>query len=157
MNKTTGSLIVIVLYGLATYAGYYVLQNFPTGNALIDLLQADIAATVIIYVGSIMVRNASMYDAYWSVGPLLFLVYWLEMVDEVSVRAMLVSGLVFIWGVRLTYNWYRGWTDMKHEDWRYVDLKKKTKFFYPFVNLMGIHIFPTILVFLGALPLEKLK
>jgi len=154
MNKTTGSLIVIVLYGLATYAGYYVLQNFPTGNALIDLLQADIAATVIIYVGSIMVRNASMYDAYWSVGPLLFLVYWLEMVDEVSVRAMLVSGLVFIWGVRLTYNWYRGWTDMKHEDWRYVDLKKKTKFFYPFVNLMGIHIFPTILVFLGALPLE---
>ena len=43
---------------------------------------------------------------------------------------------------------------MKHEDWRYVDLKTKTKFFYPFVNLMGIHIFPTILVFLGALPLE---
>ncbi len=154
MNKTTGTLIVIALYALATYTGYYVLQNYATGNALIDLLQADIAATVVIFVGSIVVRNASMYDAYWSVAPLLFLVYWLEIADEISVRAMIVSGLVFIWGARLTYNWYRGWTDMKHEDWRYVDLKKKTKFFYPFVNLMGIHIFPTILVFLGALPLE---
>lgn len=154
MNKTTGTLIVTVLYGIATYVGYYVLQNYDTGNALINLLQADIAATVVIFVGSIVVRNASMYDAYWSVAPILFLVYWLELADEVSVRAMIVSGLVFIWGARLTYNWYRGWTDMKHEDWRYVDLKKKTKFFYPFVNLMGIHIFPTILVFLGALPLE---
>jgi steroid 5-alpha reductase family enzyme len=154
MNKTTGTLIVIALYILATYTGYYVLQNYATGNALIDLLQADIAATVVIFVGSIVVRNASMYDAYWSVAPILFLVYWLELADEVSARAMIVSGLVFIWGARLTYNWYRGWTDMKHEDWRYVDLKKKTKFFYPFVNLMGIHIFPTILVFLGALPLE---
>jgi steroid 5-alpha reductase family enzyme len=153
-SKLIGTAVVILLYAIATYTGIYVLQNYPTGNTLIDLLQADIAATVVVFVGSIVTRNASMYDAYWSVAPIAFVFFWLFQADEVSVRAMIVAGLVAYWGVRLTYNWYRGWPNLKHEDWRYADLKAKTKFFYPFVNLTGIHLMPTLMVFAGALPLQ---
>jgi len=115
-------------------------------------LRADIAATIVVFIGSGMFKNASVYDPYWSLAPILFLLYWLNMADIITTRAIIASALVFIWGIRLTYNWYRSWRDLSHEDWRYVNLKTKTKYAYPFVNLMGIHLFPTFLVFIAALP-----
>ena len=49
-SKLIGTAVVVLLYAIATYTGIYVLQNYPTGNTLIDLLQADIAATVFVFV-----------------------------------------------------------------------------------------------------------
>jgi len=36
-------------------------------------------------------------------------------------------------------------------DWRYVALKQKLGVFWLPVNLLGIHLFPTVLVYLGEL------
>jgi steroid 5-alpha reductase family enzyme len=36
-------------------------------------------------------------------------------------------------------------------DWRYRDLQAQTGVFWPVVNLCGIHLFPTVLVYLGCL------
>ncbi len=150
--KTIGTLKIAGVYATAIFTAFFVIKNYPTGNLVIDLLQADISATIVVFVGSGMFKNASVYDPYWSIAPILFLWYWLSMADEITVRAMVASTLVLIWGLRLTYNWYRSWPDLSHEDWRYRQLKKKTKYFYPFVNLLGIHLFPTFLVFIASLP-----
>ena len=40
-----------------------------------------------------------------------------------------------------------------HEDWRYVDIRDKTGRAYWLVSLSGLHLFPTVLVYLGCLPL----
>jgi steroid 5-alpha reductase family enzyme len=69
------------------------------------------------------------------------------------IRKWVVFLLVTAWGVRLTHNWYRGWTGLDHEDWRYINLKRQTKGMYWWVSFSGIHLFPTVLVFLGCLPL----
>lgn len=67
-----------------------------------------------------------------------------------SLRAVAVIALVAIWGARLTYNWGRGWRGMDHEDWRYVDIRRRTGRLYWPVSLAGIHLFPTLMV-LGGL------
>jgi len=72
-------------------------------------------------------------------------------------RHWLVGALVILWSVRLTHNWARGWTGLSHVDWRYIDLQNKTGVFFPLVDLFGIQLFPTLLVFLGTLPLWYLS
>ena len=68
-------------------------------------------------------------------------------------RSALAFALVCAWGIRLTWNWARGWTGLEHEDWRYGQLAEQTGRWYWLVSFSGIHLFPTVLVFLGCLPL----
>jgi steroid 5-alpha reductase family enzyme len=43
----------------------------------------------------------------------------------------------------------RGWRGFGHEDWRYVELRRKTGALYWLVSFAGLHAFPTIIVFLA--------
>jgi steroid 5-alpha reductase family enzyme len=63
-----------------------------------------------------------------------------------------VTVLIALWGGRLTWNWLRGWQGLGHEDWRYLDLRRKTGAAYWLVSFAGIHMAPTLWVFLGMLP-----
>ena len=117
---------------------------------------ADIAATFVIFGFSTLYRNSSLYDPYWSVAPVPIVLYWAfnPVVTGVNgIRQVLAVSLVTIWAVRLTYNWFRRWEGLKHEDWRYSDLREKMGRRYVFIDLTGIHLFPTIQVFLGCLAL----
>jgi steroid 5-alpha reductase family enzyme len=125
---------------------------------MLKLLIIDLILTILIFLQSVILKNASMYDMYWSVLPFFFLGYWLFEfhVETLNYRMMLTILMVTIWSFRLTYNWYRGWKGIKHEDWRYKNLRSKTGVFYPLINFLGIHLFPTILVFLASMPLESI-
>src|SRR6185369_16562304 len=83
---------------------------------------ADVAATVAVFAFSVAFNNSSFYDAYWSVAPIAIVFYWLHCaVPEANgLRELIATALVCAWGVRLTYNWARGWGGLGHEDWRYV-------------------------------------
>ena len=63
------------------------------------------------------------------------------------------SCLLCVWAFRLTSNWAVHWYGMNFEDWRYRDIHKQTGLFYWPVSFLGIHLMPTILVFLGCLAL----
>jgi len=124
-------------------------------SVLVRALVADVLATVVIFAFSIAFANASFYDAYWSVAPPFLAGYFLLVQDAtLDVRTLLVLSLVFAWAVRLTHNWARGWQGLQHEDWRYIDLRAKTGKAWWLVNLLGIHLFPTFLVFLGCIALQ---
>ena len=65
-------------------------------------------------------------------------------------RQLMLMGGILLWGTRLTVNWASGWTGIDHEDWRYTMFRKR----YPtpvfeFINLFGLHGFPTVMVFAG--------
>lgn len=113
---------------------------------------ADFAATVVIYLFGLAFRNASFYDAYWSVIPPFLAGYLAWAAGGVDARVAIALVIVLYWAVRLTANWARGWTGLEHEDWRYIDLRAQTGMFYQAVNFLGIHLFPTVLVFFGCLP-----
>ena len=112
---------------------------------------ADLTATLAVFGYSALLRNSSMYDAYWSVAPPLLLAGGMALVGP-SPRGWLLLGVLSAWAVRLTLNWYRGWPDLSHEDWRYRDLARKTGAAYWLVSLAGLHLFPTLCVVAGLLP-----
>ena len=57
-----------------------------------------------------------------------------------------------IWAVRLTGNWVYAFPGLHHEDWRYGPMKEQAGRLEPVVDLMGIHVIPTLQVFLGMVP-----
>jgi steroid 5-alpha reductase family enzyme len=117
---------------------------------------ADTAATVAVFVFSVAFDNTSVYDPYWSVAPLAIAPYLASRPEAASApsgRQVLVIALVALWGLRLTYNWSIGYPGLGHEDWRYVDIRKKTGRAYWLASFFGLHYFPTVVVFLGCLPL----
>ncbi|MGF1465910.1 MAG: DUF1295 domain-containing protein [Sandaracinaceae bacterium] len=116
---------------------------------LLRAFVADVAGTVVVFGGSVALRNSSVYDPYWSVAPpLLWAVWALE--RGVDARSLLVGVLVLAWGVRLTFNWARGWAGLQHEDWRYRDIRSRTGPVYWVVSFLGIHLMPTVVVFVGC-------
>ncbi len=153
-SRTLSFMVCAVAYlfavGIALVAAYI----FRTYPLLYVIGIADLVATAVIFAWSYAYNNTSLYDAYWSVIPIVITIALLITswpLQGPLLRALLVSGCILWWGVRLTYNWARGWGGLAHQDWRYVNLQKSTGPFYWIVSLLGLHLFPTVLVFLGML------
>jgi steroid 5-alpha reductase family enzyme len=148
--------LILSAYLLALIAAVFTGYFFPAVTPLIKILTADIAATLVIYGFGRVFHNASFYDPYWSVAPpVIAICWWLNGSpgSAVLARQMLVMALIFVWAFRLTFNWARQWQGIQHEDWRYRDLRAKYPGLFWLVDLFGIELMPTILVFVGCLPL----
>lgn len=157
-SKINGTILVKVVYIIAGVLGYASTLLVPDLDLLWRSAVADLVATVVVFLFSHFTGNSSLYDPYWSVIPMWLVVwYMIEFgVSGLSVYDWAMIGMVMFWGIRLTLNWWTGWTGMDHQDWRYTDLKNKTGKLYPLVNFSGIHLFPTVLVFLGCIPMYKI-
>jgi len=143
-----------VAYGVALAVGVGTALALPDPDPIWRAFWADVAATLVIFGFSFAYDNSSFYDAYWSVAPIPIAIYWALTpagVDGPWLRDALVLGLVGAWGLRLTWNWARGWEGLSHEDWRYVDKREETGKLYWLVSFAGLHAMPTLLVFLGCL------
>lgn len=143
----TGSFAIVVLAYVAALAAAVGVMAVVDGELWFRLLAADLAATAVVFASSVACNNSSMYDAYWSVAPMVIVVG----LGPSTTRGYLVMALVLAWGARLTWNWARGWRGLGHEDWRYVDIRAKTGRAYWLVSLVGIHVMPTLWVYLGVL------
>lgn len=141
---------------LAALACVVLLEQLEWGSLLSRVAVADLLATLVVFGFSVRHDNSSVYDAYWSVFPIWLVGYlaWAGVGSgAVLLRVVLVAALVCAWGVRLTHNWARGWSGLSHEDWRYVAFRERCGRWYWPVSLLGIHLFPTVLVYLGCLPI----
>ena len=123
-------------------------SQFPI---LIFVLLADLIGTSLIFIYSMILKNASLYDPYWSVIPLIITIFYLFNSGSISLRSITVTILIIIWSIRLNFNWSRQWKGLSHEDWRYKDLRNKTGNKFWIINLIGIQLMPTLLVYLGSL------
>jgi steroid 5-alpha reductase family enzyme len=158
-NWWAGLLLIKLAYVCALIAAYFsYVYLFANQGVLWGSFWADVVATAVIFGFSVVFRNASFYDAYWSVAPVpIVLAWWLLGGKNWTDTPQLLAFIgVMVWSIRLTINWVRGWDGLSHEDWRYGALRAQTGIFYPAVNFLGIHLFPTVLVFLGCLPLYPL-
>ena len=152
-NKTFSYTYVIAAYIIAIYAGKLSLEYIHTGAPLADMLIADIVATMIIFLFSFIAQNSSLYDPYWSVIPVPIALYWMYIFPEGNqIRQVLMFIAILVWSIRLTVNWIRTWPDLTHEDWRYRKLVEDSGPLYWVVSFLGIHLFPTLIVFAGLLP-----
>jgi steroid 5-alpha reductase family enzyme len=154
MNTKKSSLVKIALiYMLAGAVGFVTLVLLNREEMVLKFLIADLLMTIVVFIFSLIYRNSSVYDAYWSVIPFYFVIWLLvSFVPYVSLNQYLVLGVISVWSWRLTLNWVRSWQGMHHEDWRYRDLAQKSGAWYPMVNFLGIHLFPTLIVFVCLVP-----
>ena len=150
-NSRAASFAAIALiYIAAGAAGFAVYSSLDFG-VWIDLLIADVAATAVTFVFSLIFCNASVYDPYWSVQPMV-IVFAFALGKEITLLRALLLAAVIYWGMRLTANWAYTFKGLKYQDWRYTMLENKTGKLYPIVNFMGIHMIPTLIVYGCVLP-----
>ena len=145
---------IVVAYVVCLAAALAVLWAVPW-PAPWNTFAADVAATIVIFGFSLAFRNSSFYDAYWSVIPPLLMTWWLFVdaaPDMNPVRAWAAIGLTWLWAIRLTTNWSVYWGGLKHEDWRYPLVRARAGKAAVVADFFGIHLFPTVEVFLGCLP-----
>lgn len=147
-----GFVIVGLTYLAAAAAAWAVASAVRGQHPLAVTFWADLAATGVVFAVSLAVANASLYDPYWSVAPAVIVVAWVVSAGPTG-RSVLVAALVLLWAVRLTANWALSWRGLGHEDWRYVQIRGDTAGRAPWwlVNLTGIQLMPTLVVFAGLL------
>ena len=134
------------------------LQNIILFDHLTWLVAGVIAYCFI--VGEIS-KNNSQVDKLWSIVPAVY-VWDMTYLADWNARMVLMSVLVSIWALRLTYNFARRgaytwkfWAG--EEDYRWEILRKKPGFNKPLIwllfNLFFISGYQNILIFLITLPI----
>lgn len=149
-NRAASFAVVALIYILAAAVGIAV-YNILAFDWWLRLLIADTAATILTFAFSVLLGNASAYDPYWSVQPIVILAAFAIGKELTPARVLLLAAVVF-WGVRLTANWAYTFKGLDHQDWRYTMLREKTGVFYPLINFVGIHMVPTLIVYGCTLP-----
>lgn len=144
-------IVVAVVYILATVLAVVSFKFLTIENVYLKIFIVDVIATAFTFIFSLIFNNASVYDPYWSVQPIVIVVA-LALGCEITLARLLPLIAICIWGIRLTANWAYTFKNLTHQDWRYSMLKEKTGVFYPLINFLGIHLFPTIVVYLCMLP-----
>lgn len=152
--KTRALALTLLVYAILIVVAIVVFPRLHNVHPLWATLATDLVTTGIIFAISCLIRNGSLYDAYWSTAPIL--IAWGFAVRGSGVpglRVALVIITVSVWGIRLTTNWARGWPGFHHEDWRYVQMRNDTGMPWWLNNLTVVHVFPTLQVWAGCVGL----
>jgi steroid 5-alpha reductase family enzyme len=153
MSKSKSLTLVGIAYVVAIAVGAaWLVWGVHTGRLWLDTLVADVLATLVIFAFSRVYGNSSFYDAYWSVIPPVLLFYWWSQSGVQQPRCWLIAAVVMLWAIRLTANWLYSFPGLHHEDWRYPMFREKAGRWEFAVDLVTIHLIPTLLVFAGLLP-----
>lgn len=154
MSRIKGLIYCLLVYSL-TFAACYLIHLFlAKGQPVLTVVILDLIATAIVFAFSLLANNSSVFDPYWSVVPPVIFTYWSLEVNEGSFltgRQMLILFLVFLWGIRLTFNWIRRWRGLEDEDWRYVNFRNRFGRWYWLMSFLGLHLVPTLFVLLACI------
>ncbi len=149
-NRTTSFITVGIIYIIEVGVGAITYCMLPY-TFWLKLLLADVVATVVTFVFSLIFHNASVYDPYWSVQPFVIIVAFTIAAPK-RLTGILLLVVICFWSIRLTANWAYTFHGLIHQDWRYTMLYDKTGKWYPIINFLGIHMVPTLIVYLCILP-----
>lgn len=152
-EKCFDLLIFFLFYLISYIIGYF--SSFYIENIILRLFVFDVISTFIIYLLSLVIKNSSLYDAYWSLTPWVMLTYLIILnYTNLNIYHYVVYIVFSFWSFRLTLNWIITFENRKWIDWRYQDLKAKSnKYTWQFINFFGIMMMPTLLVFVAFIPL----
>lgn len=153
-NKIIGLSIMTVTYLIAITLGIFTFlgcQNLGL-YYLVSVLIADVVATLFVYLSGVLFKTSSMYDPYWSIQTFIIYACLLSYFNNWSINNIIIFIAIVLYSIRLTVNFIIGFDSLKYVDWRYRMLKEKTGVFYQLVNLLGICMFPTVVVYSASIP-----
>lgn len=157
-SKWRSITLITAVYALAGVAGVLLFQftNPLIANPLIRLFLADVLATIIVWFFGLIYENVSVYDPYWSVYPPVAFLIWAFYTGMWTLPVVLLLVASWYWGWRLTRNWAITFKGMAHEDWRYTKYRSLHPVLFHLINLFGLNMMPTLVVFGAMLPGLKL-
>lgn len=154
MTKKKDTLKIFFGYVLAFLVGGFLYLELRTEYEIIyAMLIANVAMTLIVFIGSVIYNNSSFYDPYWSVLPPVIVFVFMVESTSFNVWYVPVFMAVCLWSHRLTYNWYKNFVGFGKEDFRYQDFRQKFPKTYWLISLLAVHMFPTLIVYLGLTPI----
>ena len=156
--KACSVALIAAIYVLAGVAGVLLFNKLTSMdlNPVWALLWADVLATVVVWLFGLLFENVSVYDPYWSVFPPVAFLLWTFYTHCWSVPVILLLLASWYWGWRLTRNWFITFKGIGHEDWRYTQYRSKHPLVFHLINLFGLNMMPTLVVFAAMLPGLKL-
>lgn len=155
-SKSIGLVIITIIYILATIIGVITYNSIDCNNKLLSLFIADIVATLVVWLFGVVFNNSSIYDPYWSVAPPLLLTFFAIEASSFGTPVRLTLLIVWLWAIRLTGNWAYTFPNLSKQDWRYDKYKGDFPKLWHLVNLFGINLMPTLIVFLAMIPAIEL-
>ena len=155
-NYSKGASIAIItaIYVLAGVAGWVLFVRLTAVgmSPIWASLCADVAATIVVWFFGLLYENVSVYDPYWSVFPPVVYLLWTFRTGTWSLPVILLLIAAWYWGWRLTRNWAITFLGIAHEDWRYTKYRSLHPLLFHLINLFGLNMVPTLVVFAAMLP-----
>ena len=153
VKSKKGSLTLVFFYYVISFYLAYLFTKGINLDGWLLILVWHINATLIIFLFSKIHNNSSIYDPFWHVAPIPIVFYIVSQSSLSNFQQSLVLSAFLFWALRLTYNWFLNWTNLDHEDFRYIDLKDTNKFLAFINDLFGIHLIPTLIVNASLYPI----
>jgi len=120
------------------------IMGLSLGVALVDVTA--------IWLVSLVLRNASIVDAFWGLGFVLLAALYFVATDGFVGRKILITGLVAVWGLRLSlYILWRNWG--KGEDYRYGAFREKAGERFWWVSFFQVFLLQGVLLWLISAPI----
>ncbi|MDX9902505.1 MAG: DUF1295 domain-containing protein [Bacteroidales bacterium] len=119
-----------------------------------------IVVVLVCFIVSEITRNYSQVDKLWSLMPLAYA--WITVMAFPSPRLFLMASLVTVWGIRLSFNFYRkgGYSIIPwqgEEDYRWKVLRDTSalrgRIRFGLFNLLFISLYQNLLILLFSTPL----
>ena len=132
-------------------------------SALVTLVTVYLVTALICFIISTVTNNYSQVDKLWSIMPLIYT--WIVAVQSNwEPRLVLMALVVSVWGIRLTYNFFRRggyslkfWTG--EEDYRWPILRQRpelsARWKWTLFNLFFISLYQMGLILMMTLPALK--
>lgn len=112
-----------------------------------------LAFVVALWLLSLAAHDASIIDRFWGLGFIVICIAGLRWLEPVTLHKVLVSGLVFLWGARLSvYITWRNWE--KGEDYRYRAMREKHGRSFAWKSLFTVFLLQGALTWFIALPIQ---
>ena len=153
-SKWSSIALITAIYVLAGVAGILLFKSLTTMamHPIGALLLADVLATIVVWFFGLIYKNVSVYDPYWSVFPPVAFLIWAFYTGMWTLPVVLLLVASWYWGWCLTRNWVLTFKGMAHEDWRYTKYRSLHPALFHLINLFGLNMMPTLVVFGAMLP-----
>lgn len=152
-NKIIDILIIALIYCLM-FASYIFLNSFLNINdIIIKLFVVAIIWTIYLWLFGLLFKNIFVYQLFWYIGPLFFVLVYLKKITELNAQSYLIVGCLGFWTIKSVINLLIRFQNFSIKDWRqtYFENKYQKKWFL--FNLFCCHIIPTIIIYFAIIPI----
>ena len=157
-SRPVSWLVILSIYTVVVLFGWLFVSLFSfVDHLLLRLLIADVLATCVVFIFSLIFQNSSIYDPFVSVANIAISWYWYEHLGGNSkTHAILAIIAITLFSIRQLVFYFRTWPGLSFEDERYI--KTKTKYTgkiwaHWLISFSLYHMLNSLIFFAGLIPL----